>query len=247
MKKKDKIYSVDTIFAGIFLIVFILAIYGIVSVGLSPEVSGAGDAYAFLLIYTSVPTIYYLIIFLVCLFHDAKLIAMDTKARRCLVFIPAVLIVVIVLFYSISTNLSWSIATSTNQKYKNVSITIPEDFELRLYSSQSMERDASFVPTDDELYCWINFIGYKNDGNFLEGFEKQFNNNFTISSEDLLEVDIKGRKWSYYERKGNYPTVVYAYDDGKYFYYLVESTNKETADFCNQKMNEVIKSVKYNK
>lgn len=247
MKKKDKIYSVDTIFAGIFLIVFILAIYGIVSVGLSPEASGAGDAYAFLLIYTSFPTIYYLIIFLVCLFHDAKLIAMNEKARRCLVFIPAGIIIVIVLCYSIFPKLSWILAENSNQKYKNISITIPEDFELRLYTNQGMKRDASFVPMDDELYCWINFIGYKNDGNFLGGFETQFNNNFTISSKDLLDVDIQGRKWSYYERKGNYPTVVYGYDDGKYFYYLVESTNKENADFCNQKMDEVIKSVKYNK
>lgn len=240
--KKTKKFCLDTIFAVLFFTICILICVGIILHGLSFD--GEGTAHVFILFFMTPPTLYYFFVGLLCVIHDFKGNIFKPLIRRCFVFIPAIILVSMILFHYIKSEFSWKLAEITNQQYKNVSITIPEGFILHSYSHS--DRDVTYSYNDYEIGCYISFVGYERDDSFLEFFEEEFYNKYTIRSYDLSEVKINGREWSYYESRAIHKKV-YGYDDGEYFYYLIEDTGDASADFCDQKMDEVIRSVNYKK
>ena len=237
LKKKQNKLNLESIISLIFCLLGIVLVITVIALNIIADSKepGAGAGIVYSTIFALLPVGYYFAMFKVFSGDDGK--TLKPIIKHLLLWGP---LLVIMLMMG-SDKLINSMEEKANQSYKNVSITIPEDFELGLYMDSYSKRDATYVSEAVE-YCRITFKGNSNDGEFLKVFEEKFFDDAKKSN--LLSVDVNGKEWFSLSDKSGYDTI-YGYDDGKYYYYLIKDTNAESKEYCDKKFNDIVESVEY--
>ena len=239
LKKKQNKLNLESIISLIFCLLGIVLVITVIALNIIADSKepGAGAGIVYSTIFALMPVGYYFAMFKVFSGEDGK--TLKPIIKHLLLWGPLLVIMIMIG----SDKLINSMEEKTNQSYKNVSITIPEDFKLGLYMDSYSKRDATYVSKED-VYCRITFIGHSKDDDFLDDFYDVTRNE--VLESNLIDVDVNGKTWSYFLSNDGYEQG-YGYKDDKYHYYLIAVTDEENKDYCDQMMNEVVKSVNYKK
>lgn len=237
IKKENNKLNFESIASLIFCLLGIVLVITVIALNILADIKepGAGAGIVYSTVFALMPVGYYFAMFKIFSGNDGK--TLKPIIKHLLLWGPLLVIMIMIG----SDKLISSMEEKANQSYKNVSITIPEDFKLGLYMDSYSKRDATYVSKDD-AYCRITFIGHSKDDDFLDDFYDVTRNE--VLESDLIDVDVNGRNWSYFVSNDGYEQG-YGYKDDKYHYYLFENTDEESKEFCDKKFNDIVESVEY--
>ena len=237
LKKKQNKLNLESIISLIFCLLGIVLVITVIALNIIADSKepGAGAGIVYSTIFALMPVGYYFAMFKVFSGEDGK--TLKPIIKHLLLWGPLLVIMIMIG----SDKLINSMEEKTNQSYKNVSITIPEDFKLGLYMDSYSKRDATYVSKED-VYCRITFIGHSKDDDFLDDFYDVTRNE--VLESNLIDVDVNGKTWSYFVSNDGYEQG-YGYMDDNYHYYLMVATNEQDKEYCYSKFQDVIDSVKY--
>ena len=137
---------------------------------------------------------------------------------------------------------------NTTESGWEISYKVPSDFKEDGYATNTLKM---YKYNKDSNLCTLTMwrITYIKDGETEESLMREYSNSSKKDTIELKDIDINGKKWKYIEDEGNWSRYEYGmFSSDKTSFYSIKYTDYDPDNgVCKKYLDEIIKSITYNK